>query len=247
MDKVSTKLFECLHFIWRPSLEQVSGLRRTRRNGFIPSSPPTGNVSRGQVVQLHPYLICSHFGAFGPLCSTQETQNAAAAPCVSPAYFQSAQMRLSKRKAPEMSIAPGRTLAKKERKDRTLKCFRRSQLQIVLIVCAANYMKAVAKTFVLDTRCSLHQTSGVLEIVALDGWKVYCRETSTSFALHCSNTVELVQAAKLHILIIWTILPATKPRISFLFCSVIFPTINSTCFVDFHLNTDAFLNFEWGS
>lgn len=46
----------------------------------------------------------------------QETQNATAAPCVSPAYFQSAQMRPSEREAREMSAGPGRTRAHKKGK-----------------------------------------------------------------------------------------------------------------------------------
>lgn len=44
----------------------------------------------------------------------QETQSAAAAPCVSPAYFQSAQMRPSEREAPEMSARPARTREQKK-------------------------------------------------------------------------------------------------------------------------------------
>lgn len=65
--------------------------------------------------------------------------------------------------------------------------------------------------------------------------------------IHGGSTVELVQAAKLQIFNQLNDPSRTKPPISFLFYSVIFPTINSTCFLDFHLNTDAFLNFKRGS
>lgn len=61
--------------------------------------------------------------------------------------------------------------------------------------------------------------------------------------MHGGRAAELVRAAGLQI----SPRPAESLVDRFYFAPSIFPTINSTCFVDFHLNTDAFLNFEWGS
>lgn len=79
----------------------------------------------------------------------------------------------------------------------------------------------------------LHQTSSLLDAVASNGWKVDCQEMNIT-------AVELDQAAKLQIFSQLSGPSCRKPRISFLFASAISPTINSTCFVDFHLNSDAF-------
>lgn len=61
--------------------------------------------------------------------------------------------------------------------------------------------------------------------------------------MHGGHAAELVRAAELQI----SLRPPESLVDHFYFAPSFFPTINSTCFVDFHLNTDALLNFEWGS